>query len=135
MTPKEIVAYLNKHIVGQADAKRAIAIAMRNRCHPPLPRTPASAFPLSAPEMPEGQSVWSAADSINEYEQVAPHEAPAASQGGGDAQEYPDDRPHWGGKDGGGSPTGKACGGTLHQGDLQLVLVLVLVLLMFLCFP
>lgn len=31
MTPKEIVAYLNKHIVGQADAKRAIAIAMRNR--------------------------------------------------------------------------------------------------------
>jgi ATP-dependent HslUV protease ATP-binding subunit HslU len=31
MTPKEIVAYLNKHIVGQPDAKRAIAIAMRNR--------------------------------------------------------------------------------------------------------
>jgi ATP-dependent HslUV protease ATP-binding subunit HslU len=31
MTPKEIVNYLNKHIVGQADAKRAIAIAMRNR--------------------------------------------------------------------------------------------------------
>lgn len=31
MTPKEIVAYLNKHIVGQSDAKRAIAIAMRNR--------------------------------------------------------------------------------------------------------
>lgn len=31
MTPKEIVAYLNKHIVGQQDAKRAIAIAMRNR--------------------------------------------------------------------------------------------------------
>ena len=31
MTPKQIVAYLNKHIVGQADAKRAIAIAMRNR--------------------------------------------------------------------------------------------------------
>ena len=31
MTPKEIVNYLNNHIVGQADAKRAIAIAMRNR--------------------------------------------------------------------------------------------------------
>lgn len=31
MTPKEIVNYLNKHIVGQIDAKRAIAIAMRNR--------------------------------------------------------------------------------------------------------
>ena len=31
MTPKEIVNYLNSHIVGQADAKRAIAIAMRNR--------------------------------------------------------------------------------------------------------
>mmetsp|Transcript_8720 Transcript_8720/g.13893 ORF Transcript_8720/g.13893 Transcript_8720/m.13893 type:complete len:494 (+) Transcript_8720:2-1483(+) len=31
MTPKQIVEYLNKHIVGQQDAKRAIAIAMRNR--------------------------------------------------------------------------------------------------------
>ena len=28
MTPKQIVDYLNKHIVGQHDAKRAIAIAM-----------------------------------------------------------------------------------------------------------
>eukprot|EP00286_Rhodomonas_abbreviata_P026753 CAMPEP_0181313500 /NCGR_PEP_ID=MMETSP1101-20121128/14280_1 /TAXON_ID=46948 /ORGANISM="Rhodomonas abbreviata, Strain Caron Lab Isolate" /LENGTH=493 /DNA_ID=CAMNT_0023420455 /DNA_START=46 /DNA_END=1527 /DNA_ORIENTATION=- len=31
MTPRQIVDYLNKHIVGQQDAKRAIAIAMRNR--------------------------------------------------------------------------------------------------------
>jgi len=31
MTPKEIVNYLNNHIVGQQEAKRAIAIAMRNR--------------------------------------------------------------------------------------------------------
>jgi len=31
MTPKEIVESLNRHIVGQNDAKRAIAIAMRNR--------------------------------------------------------------------------------------------------------
>lgn len=31
MTPRQIVEYLNKHIVGQQDAKRAIAIAMRNR--------------------------------------------------------------------------------------------------------
>ncbi len=31
MTPKEIVAELDKHIVGQADAKRAVAIALRNR--------------------------------------------------------------------------------------------------------
>jgi len=31
MTPKEIVQYLNNHIVGQQEAKRAIAIAMRNR--------------------------------------------------------------------------------------------------------
>jgi ATP-dependent protease Clp ATPase subunit len=28
MTPRQIVDYLNKHIVGQQDAKRAIAIAM-----------------------------------------------------------------------------------------------------------
>ncbi len=31
MTPREIVHDLDKHIVGQADAKRAVAIAMRNR--------------------------------------------------------------------------------------------------------
>ena len=31
MTPREIVAELDTHIVGQADAKRAVAIALRNR--------------------------------------------------------------------------------------------------------
>ena len=31
MTPREIVAELDKYIVGQADAKRAVAIAIRNR--------------------------------------------------------------------------------------------------------
>ena len=31
MTPREIVAELDRHIVGQADAKRAVAIALRNR--------------------------------------------------------------------------------------------------------
>jgi ATP-dependent HslUV protease ATP-binding subunit HslU len=31
MTPREIVQELNKHIVGQDDAKRAVAIALRNR--------------------------------------------------------------------------------------------------------
>jgi ATP-dependent HslUV protease ATP-binding subunit HslU len=31
MTPREIVAQLDRFIIGQADAKRAIAIAMRNR--------------------------------------------------------------------------------------------------------
>ncbi|NRB37030.1 MAG: ATP-dependent protease ATPase subunit HslU [Pseudomonadales bacterium] len=31
MTPKEIVHELNRHIVGQDDAKRAVAIALRNR--------------------------------------------------------------------------------------------------------
>ncbi|HEX8964220.1 MAG TPA: ATP-dependent protease ATPase subunit HslU [Rhodocyclaceae bacterium] len=31
MTPAEIVSELDKHIVGQADAKRAVAIALRNR--------------------------------------------------------------------------------------------------------
>ena len=31
MTPQEIVSELDKHIVGQSDAKRAVAIALRNR--------------------------------------------------------------------------------------------------------
>ena len=31
MTPREIVNELNKHIIGQDDAKRAVAIALRNR--------------------------------------------------------------------------------------------------------
>src|SRR5215468_2661951 len=31
MTPREIVAELNKYIVGQDDAKKAVAVAVRNR--------------------------------------------------------------------------------------------------------
>ena len=31
LTPKEIVAYLNKYIIGQDKAKRAVAVALRNR--------------------------------------------------------------------------------------------------------
>src|SRR5512146_311994 len=31
LTPREIVRELNKHVVGQAEAKRAVAIALRNR--------------------------------------------------------------------------------------------------------
>ena len=31
MTPREIVHELDKHIIGQVDAKRAVAIALRNR--------------------------------------------------------------------------------------------------------
>jgi ATP-dependent HslUV protease ATP-binding subunit HslU len=31
LTPREIVGELDKHVVGQADAKRAVAIALRNR--------------------------------------------------------------------------------------------------------
>ena len=31
MTPREIVHELNQHIIGQNDAKRAVAIALRNR--------------------------------------------------------------------------------------------------------
>ena len=31
MTPKEIVSYLDDYIIGQKDAKKTIAIALRNR--------------------------------------------------------------------------------------------------------
>src|SRR5690554_925391 len=31
MTPREIVQELDRHIIGQSDAKRAVAIALRNR--------------------------------------------------------------------------------------------------------
>src|SRR3974377_2312024 len=31
LTPRQIVAELDKHVVGQKDAKRAVAIALRNR--------------------------------------------------------------------------------------------------------
>jgi len=31
LTPREIVEELNKYIVGQDDAKRAVAVAVRNR--------------------------------------------------------------------------------------------------------
>jgi ATP-dependent HslUV protease ATP-binding subunit HslU len=31
MTPREIVAELDKYIIGQHEAKRAVAIALRNR--------------------------------------------------------------------------------------------------------
>src|SRR5207244_12439585 len=31
LTPREIVRELDKHVVGQADAKRSVAIALRNR--------------------------------------------------------------------------------------------------------
>ncbi|MDD9874309.1 MAG: HslU--HslV peptidase ATPase subunit, partial [Gammaproteobacteria bacterium] len=31
MTPREIVEELDKHIIGQQQAKRAVAIALRNR--------------------------------------------------------------------------------------------------------
>ena len=31
MTPKEIVSVLDKYIIGQDDAKKSVAIALRNR--------------------------------------------------------------------------------------------------------
>ena len=34
LTPREIVAELDKYVVGQAAAKRAVAIALRNRIPP-----------------------------------------------------------------------------------------------------
>ena len=38
MTPREIVSELDAHIIGQNEAKRAVAIALRNRCVKKLPR-------------------------------------------------------------------------------------------------
>ena len=57
LTPREIVAELDKYVIGQAKAKRAVAIALRNRlrrqrlsadmgitcrrrCKPPIPQEP-----------------------------------------------------------------------------------------------
>ena len=31
LTPRQIVEELDKHVVGQANAKRAVAVALRNR--------------------------------------------------------------------------------------------------------
>ena len=44
LTPREIVRELDKYVIGQADAKRAVAIALRNRIRrqkldPKWPRT------------------------------------------------------------------------------------------------
>jgi ATP-dependent HslUV protease ATP-binding subunit HslU len=44
LTPREIVTELDKHVVGQKAAKRAVAIALRNRqrrqsCRPTSPTT------------------------------------------------------------------------------------------------
>jgi ATP-dependent HslUV protease ATP-binding subunit HslU len=42
LTPKQIVSELDKYIVGQTDAKRAVAVAVRNRWRPAWgkPRSP-----------------------------------------------------------------------------------------------
>ena len=32
LTPKQIVQELDRHIVGQKEAKKAVALALRNRC-------------------------------------------------------------------------------------------------------
>ena len=40
-SPREIVSELDRHIVGQIDAKRAVAVALRNRWRrQQLPTTP-----------------------------------------------------------------------------------------------
>ena len=36
LTPKAIVAALDAHIIGQKDAKRAVAVALRNRWRRPV---------------------------------------------------------------------------------------------------
>ena len=47
MTPREIVHELNKHIVGQEEAKRSVAIALRNRWR--RQQVPALAVMMPAP--------------------------------------------------------------------------------------
>lgn len=34
MKPRDIVAALDKYIIGQGEAKRSVAVALRNRCEP-----------------------------------------------------------------------------------------------------
>ena len=38
MTPRQIVAELDKHVVGQRNAKRAVAVALRNRIRRSYPQ-------------------------------------------------------------------------------------------------
>jgi len=63
MTPREIVEELDKHIVGQKDAKRAVAVALRNRwrrmqVEEPLRHeiTPKNIRPASA--RPRSRAAW-----------------------------------------------------------------------------
>ena len=49
LTPKAIVAALDEHIIGQRDAKRAVAVALRNRWRRQrLRKATATAFLASA---------------------------------------------------------------------------------------
>lgn len=65
MTPQEIVSELDNHIVGQASAKRAVAIALRNRWRRGSSSTadlnqPKRRSPLSrtGSRSPSGCSLW-----------------------------------------------------------------------------
>jgi ATP-dependent HslUV protease ATP-binding subunit HslU len=47
LTPREIVAELDKHVVGQKAAKRAVAIALRNRQRS-RPNSPTTSCPRTS---------------------------------------------------------------------------------------
>jgi ATP-dependent HslUV protease ATP-binding subunit HslU len=50
LTPREIVVELDKHVIGQKDAKRAVAIALRNRMRRQklTPNLPKKSFPRTS---------------------------------------------------------------------------------------
>jgi len=50
LTPRQIVAELDKHVVGQNAAKRAVAIALRNRVRRKklAPDSPLTSFPRTS---------------------------------------------------------------------------------------
>src|SRR4026208_1592927 len=94
LTPRQIVAELDKYVIGQAAAKRAVAIALRNRMRRQklAPALAEEVAPKNIPMIgPTGGGRPRRRDRTPQP-QAAP-EAGAGTGRGGRAQEHPDDRP------------------------------------------
>ena len=82
LTPREIVAELDKYVIGQAEAKRAVAIALRNRIRRQ------KLAPEMAEEVAPEEHPHDRADGRGQDRDRAPARAAgplAVSQGGGSA--------------------------------------------------